>query len=47
MMAMMPPMCGVNTLMNIVKAIVAPTFLYHSTEKSVKRPAKIGNIDGN
>jgi hypothetical protein len=42
----MPPMCGVNMLMNIVSDIVAPTFLYHSTVKSEKRPANTGKLSG-
>jgi hypothetical protein len=34
-------------LINIVREIVAPTFLYHSTVKSENLPANIGNISGN
>ena len=33
-------------LMNMVRDMVAPTFLYHSTVKSEKRPANIGNCSG-
>lgn len=39
-------MCGVKILMNMVREIVAPTFLYQSTVKSENRPAKIGKNAG-
>lgn len=44
--AIIPPMCGVNILMNMVREIVAPTFLYQSTVKSEKRPANTGKKEG-
>jgi|LauGreDrversion4_2_1035121.scaffolds.fasta_scaffold167305_3 hypothetical protein len=44
---MIPPMCGVNMLINIVSEIVAPTFLYQSTVKSGYLPANTGNVAGN
>ena len=40
-------MCGVNMLINIVREIVAPTFLYQSTVKSGYLPANTGNAAGN
>jgi len=39
-------MWGVNILMNIVREMVAPTFLYQSTVKSEKRPANTGKKAG-